>query len=84
MTVLDAKSEAVKALPSKKTIGDLAKEQGKHPIDVFLDLAVADNLDLVFDIQALNYEPEGIKAAHHRSALHDRSLGWRRACRYAL
>jgi N-acyl-D-amino-acid deacylase len=29
--------------------------------DVFLDLAVADNLDLVFDIQALNYEPEGIK-----------------------
>jgi N-acyl-D-aspartate/D-glutamate deacylase len=62
MTVLDAKSEAVKAIAdSKKTIGDLAKAQGKHPIDVFLDLAVADNLELVFDIQALNYEPEGIK-----------------------
>ena len=46
MTVLDAKSEAVKAVAdSKKTIGDLAKAQGKHPIDVFLDLAVADNLN---------------------------------------
>ena len=62
MTVLDAKDEAVKAIAaSKKTIGDLAKEQGKHPIDVFLDTAIADNLELVFDIQALNYEPEGIK-----------------------
>ena len=62
MTVLDAKSEAVKAIAdSKQTIGDLAKEQGKHPIDVFLDTAIADNLELVFDIQALNYEPEGIK-----------------------
>jgi hypothetical protein len=55
LTVLDAKSEAVKAgAESKKTIGDVAKAQGKHPIDVFLDLAVADNLDVVFDIQALN------------------------------
>src|SRR4029434_4117622 len=35
--------------------------QGKHPIDVFLDIAIADDLELVFDIQALNYEPEGIK-----------------------
>jgi len=62
MTVLDAKSEAVKAIAdSKKTIGDLAKEQGKHPIDVFLDTALADNLELMFDIQALNYEPEGIQ-----------------------
>ncbi|MBI3756645.1 MAG: amidohydrolase family protein [Deltaproteobacteria bacterium] len=62
MTVLDAKSEAVKAIAdSKKTIGDLAKEQGKHPIDVFLDTALTDNLELVFDIQALNYEPEGIQ-----------------------
>ncbi len=62
MTVLDAKSETVKAIAeSKKTIGDLAKEQGKHPIDVFLDTALADNLELMFDIQALNYEPEGIQ-----------------------
>jgi N-acyl-D-aspartate/D-glutamate deacylase len=62
MTVLDAKSDAVKAIAeNKKTIGDLAKEQGKHPIDVFLDTALADNLELVFDIQALNYEPEGIR-----------------------
>ena len=52
MTVLDAKSDAVKAIAdSKKTIGDLAKEQGKHPIDVFLDIAIADNLDLLFDIE---------------------------------
>jgi N-acyl-D-aspartate/D-glutamate deacylase len=62
MTIIDAKSPAVQAhVASKKTIAQIAQDQGKDPIDTFLDLAIADNLELLFDLQALNFEPEGIK-----------------------
>jgi N-acyl-D-aspartate/D-glutamate deacylase len=62
MTIIDAKSPAVQAhMASKKTIAQIAQDQGKDPIDTFLDLAIADNLELLFDLQALNFEPEGIK-----------------------
>ncbi len=62
MTIIDAKSPVVQAhVASKKTIAQIAQDQGKDPIDTFLDLAIADNLELLFDLQALNFEPEGIK-----------------------
>lgn len=62
MTVIDAKTPEVQAhVASKKTVAQIARDQGKDPIDTFLDLAIADNLELLFDLQALNFEPEGIK-----------------------
>jgi N-acyl-D-aspartate/D-glutamate deacylase len=62
MTVLDAKTPAVQAhVASKKTVAEIARAQGKDPIDAFLDLAIADRLELMFDLQALNFELEGVK-----------------------
>jgi N-acyl-D-aspartate/D-glutamate deacylase len=62
MTVLDAKTpEVQKHVESKKTVAQIARDQGKDPIDVFLDLAIADRLELMFDLQALNFEMEGVK-----------------------
>ena len=62
MTVLDAKNpEVQKHVESKKTVAQIARDQGKEPIDVFLDLAIADRLELLFDLQALNFELEGVK-----------------------
>lgn len=62
MTVLDAKTpEVQKHVESKKTVAQIARDQGKDPIDAFLDLAIADRLELMFDLQALNFEQEGVK-----------------------
>ena len=62
MTVIDAQSDEVKKhVASKKTVAEIARDQGKDPVDAFLDLAVADKLELLFDLQAFNFEPEGVK-----------------------
>ncbi|MBI3301929.1 MAG: amidohydrolase family protein [Deltaproteobacteria bacterium] len=62
MTIIDAKSPEVQAhVASKKTVAQIARNQGKDPIDAFLDLAIADRLELLFDLQAFNFEPEGVK-----------------------
>ncbi len=62
MTVIDAHTEAVKKhVASKKTVAEIARDQGKDVVDAFLDLAVADRLELMFDLQAFNFEPEGVK-----------------------
>jgi N-acyl-D-aspartate/D-glutamate deacylase len=62
MTVIDAKSPEVQAhVASKKTVAQIARDQGKDPVDAFLDLAIADRLELLFDLQAFNFEPEGVK-----------------------
>ena len=61
MTVIDATQEKVLAhAASKKTVADIAREQGKDPLDAFLDLGIAD-LDVLFDLEALNFEPEGVR-----------------------
>jgi len=61
MTVIDAKSPDVQAhVASKKTVAQIARDQGKDPIDAFLDLAIADRLEVLFDLQAFNFEPEGV------------------------
>jgi N-acyl-D-aspartate/D-glutamate deacylase len=62
MTVIDAKNPEVQAhVASKKTVAQIARDQGKDPVDAFLDLAIADRLELLFDLQAFNFEPEGVK-----------------------
>ena len=62
MTIIDAKSPEVRAhVASKKTVAQIARDQGKDPVDAFLDLAIADRLELLFDLQAFNFEPEGVK-----------------------
>lgn len=62
MAIIDAKSEAIQAhVASKKTIAQIARDQGKDPVDAFLDIAIADKLELLFDLQAFNFEPEGVK-----------------------
>jgi len=62
MAIIDAKSEEAQVhVVSKKTIAQIARDQGKDPIDAFLDIAIADKLELLFDLQAFNFEPEGVK-----------------------
>ena len=62
MTVIDGKSEATQAhIASKKTVAEIARDQGKDPVDAFLDMTVADELEILFDLQAFNFEPEGVK-----------------------
>jgi N-acyl-D-aspartate/D-glutamate deacylase len=62
MTIIDGKSPEIQAhVQSKKTVAQIARDQGKDPVDAFLDLAIADQLELLFDLQAFNFEPEGVK-----------------------
>jgi len=62
MTIIDGKSPEIQShIQSKKTVAQIARDQGKDPVDAFLDLAIADNLELLFDLQAFNFEPEGVK-----------------------
>jgi N-acyl-D-amino-acid deacylase len=43
-----------------KTVAQIAAEQGKDPLDAFLDLAVAEQLDTVFVLTEINVEPEAV------------------------
>jgi N-acyl-D-aspartate/D-glutamate deacylase len=62
MTIIDGKSPEIQEhIKSKKTVAQIARDQGKEPMDTFLDLAIADKLELLFDLQAFNFEPEGVK-----------------------
>lgn len=62
MTVIDGKSPEIQEhIKSKRTVAQIARDQGKEPMDMFLDLAIADKLELLFDLQAFNFEPEGVK-----------------------
>lgn len=62
MTIIDGKSPEIQAhIQSKKTVAQIARDQGKEPMEMFLDLAIADKLELLFDLQAFNFEPEGVK-----------------------
>ena len=49
------------ALLKGRTIADIAKEQGKHPVDVLLDLAVEEDLKTEFAMQGLiNNDEEAV------------------------
>jgi N-acyl-D-aspartate/D-glutamate deacylase len=43
------------------TVGEVAAREGKHVIDAFLDLAVADNLETTFGTPPLPYEREQMR-----------------------
>lgn len=43
-----------------KTVAQIAAEQGKDPLDAFLDLGVAENLETVFVLTEINVEPEAV------------------------
>jgi N-acyl-D-aspartate/D-glutamate deacylase len=43
-----------------KTVAQIAAEQGKDPLDAFLDLAVAEQLETVFVLTEINVEPEAV------------------------
>ncbi len=44
-----------------KTIAEIAKTEGKSPIDVYLDIGIVDNLNTKFQLAAFNYDMEGVK-----------------------
>src|SRR5437899_12979228 len=41
-------------------IAEIAKAQGKHPLDAFLDLAVEENLETVFSLGEINMDAEAV------------------------
>jgi len=43
-----------------KHIAQIAKTQGKHPVDAFLDLAVEEQLDTVFSLGEINMDTEAV------------------------
>jgi N-acyl-D-aspartate/D-glutamate deacylase len=43
-----------------KNIAQIAAEQGKSPLDAFLDLAVEEHLDTVFVLGEINVEPQAV------------------------
>ncbi len=43
-----------------KHIEQIAKAQGKHPLDAFLDLAVEENLETVFTLGEINMDTEAV------------------------
>jgi N-acyl-D-aspartate/D-glutamate deacylase len=45
-----------------KHMAQIAAEQGKTPLDAFLDLAVEENLDTVFVLGEINVEPQAVAA----------------------
>ncbi|NQW94033.1 MAG: amidohydrolase family protein [Polaromonas sp.] len=48
------------ALLEQRTVADIAKEQGRDPLDVMLDLALAEDLQTVFTAQLLNSDTEAV------------------------
>src|SRR5439155_510770 len=43
-----------------KHIAEIAKAQGKHPMDAFLDLGVEENLETVFSLGEINMDTEAV------------------------
>ena len=48
------------ALLEQRTVADIAKEQARDPLDVMLDLALAENLQTVFTAQLLNSDTDAV------------------------
>lgn len=43
-----------------KSIAEIAKAQGRHPLDAFLDLAVAEDLNTVFSLGEINMDTDAV------------------------
>jgi N-acyl-D-aspartate/D-glutamate deacylase len=74
LTVMEVKKAEHRALEGR-TIGALARETGREPFDVFLDLALADDLDTLFDCRLFNTDErrvaELLRHPHAAVALSD-------------
>jgi N-acyl-D-amino-acid deacylase len=51
---------AANAALEQRTVADIAQAQGKDPLDVMLDLALAEDLQTVFTAQLLNSDAEAV------------------------
>jgi N-acyl-D-aspartate/D-glutamate deacylase len=60
LTIMTVTKPAHRALVGK-TIGELAKEQGKHPFDVFLDFGLGGEMDAMFDCRLFNTDEDEVK-----------------------
>lgn len=60
ISVRDAAGEVNQRLIGK-TVAEIAAERGTDPADTLLDLALADDLETLFDFPILNQDPEGVK-----------------------
>ena len=78
MWVEEPKLEKNKGLKGK-TIGQLAKEQGKGIIDAFLDLVVEEKLETEFMQAEINVDNEAMKQILTHPNAHHRALRRRRA-----
>jgi N-acyl-D-amino-acid deacylase len=69
-TIIEAATDKNKDLTGR-TVAELAKEQGKHPVDVMLDLAVEENLQTEFRMTGrINNDEEALaKILTHPQAL---------------
>jgi N-acyl-D-aspartate/D-glutamate deacylase len=60
ITVRDARGPGARALIGT-SIATLAAERRAEPPDTLLDLAIGDDLEMLFDFPVLNQEPEGVR-----------------------
>jgi N-acyl-D-aspartate/D-glutamate deacylase len=60
ITVRDARGPGGRALIGT-SIATLAAERRAEPADTLLDLAIGDDLEMLFDFPVLNQEPEGVR-----------------------
>ena len=44
-----------------RTIMEIADAEGKKPLDVYLDIGIADDLETRFQVQAFNYDMDGVE-----------------------
>ena len=62
MRIAEAKSEPARThAASGRRLEEIAAETGVHPLDLLLDLTVAEGPELAVDLQLANFEPEGVR-----------------------
>jgi N-acyl-D-aspartate/D-glutamate deacylase len=59
LTVMEVSRAEHRSLVGR-TMGDLARETGRHPFDCFLDLGLADGLDTLFDCRLFNTDEDRV------------------------
>ena len=60
VTVHEAQSSAMKQFEGK-TVADIARAQGKDPVDTFFDLTVQDDLEIEFTLSTFNHRVDRMK-----------------------
>ncbi len=60
MLVLEAEKPALQGYVGRR-IDEIATAEGKRPVDVFLDLGIADNLQTKYQTALFNFDPEGVE-----------------------